>query len=214
MAAIETVTCPICGYEQKIKLHSVIDADEHLDLKIKLMDGAFFEHTCEHCGKTYDAHHQVVYGDKKNGVLIYYARDELEIAHAYDAIHQLSGSFDNKKMTRVVTSYQELIEKVRISDMHLDDRIIEIMKVAILNSIAESQELDQIDEMTCWIADDGNMTFGIFGNNTGTVLVQKEFYYYIALKCQLLLDKQLPNPIDVGLDFAIDFIERNNFKFK
>jgi transcription elongation factor Elf1 len=207
----ETITCPYCGSKQEIKLHSVVNGQTNIALKKKLLEGTFFEHTCPNCGEVHEIHYQVVYGNVDQGVTIYYTKNPFELSHATELLQKIINNSVECKMARVVTSYMSLMEKIRIADCGLDDRIVEIVKIALLTSLNKDHNLGHVDEIYCWIQDDGNLLFEIFGDNTSSVVINKQFYSEISNKCTRLLDAQYHDPINVDLDFAIEFIDRNKF---
>lgn len=210
----DTVVCPHCGHKQKMPVWGIVSATENTKKKNEIINGTFFECTCKNCGETNVIAYSMLYHDDVRETMLYHVQSMLGIADARRAIEdrRRGVSEANDCKIRIVTSPNSLKEKVLLCDHGLDDRIIELMKALIVEEIAVKKDIGQIDEVLCWVRDDGNFDFDIFADEVGTLTVKKTFYHYVEMKTKALLNKQYPNPIEVNMDFALEFLSKNRFQ--
>lgn len=190
-----------------------VDGTVNTRTKQRILGGSFFEHKCKCCGETSFIPHSMLYEDPLNNLTVFHTQTILGVADAYRTIDDRDDLNDDDHQVRIVTSANALREKVRIFDKELDDRIIEIMKALILEELCTKKNLGRVDEILCWVRDgDGNFEIDVLAEHIGSMTVKRDFYYYLENKVKHLLDKQYPNPKEVGIDFAIEFLERNHFR--
>lgn len=210
---IDVITCPYCGHKQNMTFWGVVDANENPKIKQRILNGTFFEQTCKACGEQHLVSYPMLYEDKENRLMIYLNSTPLGISTAQEAIDSRRNVVAEKDdmRIRIVTSPNYLREKLRIFDMGFDDRVVEIVKALILEKVCQEKSLGPVDDVLCWIHNNGDMDVDIFANNTGTLTVKKDFYKYVEGKVKKQLDSQAPNPSEVNLGFAIEFLARNHF---
>ena len=213
---IDKIICPYCSNQQNMTFWTVVNADENTRIRKKILDGTFFEQTCKSCGEIHYVTYPMLYQDDTNRFMLYHTSGILEISTAQQAIEKRRNiiSARNDYRIRIVTSPNELREKTRIFEKNLDDRVIEIIKVLVLERLSEQKLAGHIDEILCWICDNGDMDIDVLADTTGALTLEKDFYNYVESKTKILLNSQEPNPSEVNLDFAIDFLTRNRFIFE
>ena len=210
----DLVTCPHCGHKQRMPIWGIVNATENKRKKHEIMNGTFFECTCKNCGETNIITYSMLYHDDVNSMMIYHVQSTLGITDAHIAINdrrKYIKDTDDCKI-RIVTSPNELKEKIILCENNLDDRIIELMKALIVEELSVRKELGNIDSVLCSVRDDGNFDFDVFADETGTLTVKRSFYDYIEKKTRALLNRQCPNPIEVNMDFALNFLSQNHFQ--
>ena len=109
------------------------------ELKEKLLDRSLVTFHCEKCGHAAGVDQGLLYHDMDRHVMIMagcQSPDEL------GPLEPLVQKFQAEYLLRLVGSINELIEKVLILDADLDDRAVEVFKVALMASIEESQRGD------------------------------------------------------------------------
>jgi hypothetical protein len=209
---IGTLTCPHCGNKNKLTFWAVVNKNENPRIAQRVRSGNIFSHKCKHCGKESIASYNTVYEDEENKMMIFYSKSLIDIADAHSAIRmRKENTVGDNCNIRIVDSPNALKEKIRLFELGYDDRIIEIMKAAVLENKCESvREFGQIKEIVCWPVNDQYFELSIIGEVTKEYLLKKELYDMIKGKTKNMLAKE-ECPVEVNLDFAIDFIERNNF---
>ena len=210
---IDTISCPHCGHKQNITIWGVVDASVNTKTKQKILNGTFFEQICKSCGEPHLVSYPMLYEDKANRLMIYHNTTQLGISNAQEAIdsrRKVVAEKDDMRI-RIVTSPNYLREKLRIFEMGLDDRIVEVVKALVLEKLCKEKDLGPVEDVLCWVHNNGDMDIDVFAEQTGSVTVNKSFYSYVEGKVKRQLDEQYPNPSEVNLGFAIEFLDRNHF---
>ena len=130
------ITCPACQHRQAFITWHSINVTFDPELKEKLLDRSLVTFHCEKCGHTASVNQGLLYHDMDRHVMIMLGcqnPDELE------SPEPLVQEFQADYSLRLVGSMNELIEKVLILDEDLDDRAVEVFKVALIANIAESR---------------------------------------------------------------------------
>lgn len=137
---MEPITCPNCKTEQKIKVWESIDVSVSPKEKQKILDGDFFKFSCKKCDFEAPLAYNCLYSDVENKLLIWLIPELTdEIKEKLSVADTLKG--DEKHDTsdyiyRIVTTPNELKEKIMIKDEGLDDRIVELLKMVYLSQIS------------------------------------------------------------------------------
>ncbi len=117
-----TVACPACSAPGKVTLHSTIQVATEPDLKDALLAGKLSVFTCEKCGQRARIAHPMLYADNARNFFV-----QLDPEGTIDL-----GSIEKKpRLSRRVRESNSLIEKIRIEDAGLDDRVIELWKLLL-----------------------------------------------------------------------------------
>lgn len=210
---VETITCFACGSKRKATLWAIVNSLENTKIKKKVVDGTIFEYKCPTCGEINFITYPMLYEDDANKFMVYYAGSLLEIAEAQQIIDKrrsnIKSSDDN--IIRIVNSPNALSEKVRLLEENIDDRVIEIMKVILLDNVSKKKLAEHVDEVLCSIRPDGDFDFDFLGERPGSLLVKRDFYKYVEDKCKKFFKNQDENPTEVNIDWAIEFIEKYHF---
>ena len=139
------ITCPKCGKESDFTIWQSVNTSLDPDMKEKILSRELFKFVCPHCGAEIEIDYPFLYHQMKDKIMIYYVQDE----EGYnDAVKVFSGEApegkqDTEKLVmgdylrRIVTSQNDLIEKIRIFDDGRDDRLIEIMKAYFVEPVAK-----------------------------------------------------------------------------
>ena len=125
-----SVVCPGCGTAHECKLVQSINARTAPDDKRRLLAGELNACACA-CGRRTQLAATVVFHDPDADVLYQVCLgDEAEVAEAEDVMRSVGGA----GARRIVPSLNALVEKVKLLDVGLDDRAIEMTKVLLLAS--------------------------------------------------------------------------------
>ena len=130
------IGCPQCGAAVRTRMWPGVCAQEHPELRAKILDEAFFDWTCPECGYTAQFEYPCLYHDKERKFMVYVAPSgsgqEFQPVDVSDQFPQLAGV---KK--RVVATPAELKEKILIFEAGLDDYAVELVKFALADVLAE-----------------------------------------------------------------------------
>jgi hypothetical protein len=141
-------TCPHCGNKFEITIYPVINlqSDEHLYKDLFSLD--LFKIKCSKCKKVTLIQYDMFVIDmfKKYIINLYvtknvskFINDKTNLINGLLANPVYKDVIDKVKYTRIVTSLNELLEKLLIFDYDLNDKLIEIMKL----SVYEKDRLDK-----------------------------------------------------------------------
>jgi hypothetical protein len=125
-----SVRCPACNREHEAKLVQSINARHNPELKARLLAGDLNLLDCE-CGKRTLLAATLLYHDPDRDFFCQAcpggdaAMDEGEAAFR---------AIGNTGTCRLVPTQNALVEKVKILDANLDDRVVEVLKVLLLAS--------------------------------------------------------------------------------
>ena len=122
------VACPACALEADVPITQSINAREKPELKARLLTGDFNLLACERCGKRTQLETSLSFHDPD--------REYFCVATpGNDALGEAAlGEVGNIGTRRLVPSKNALVEKVKILDADLDDRVVEVLKVLLLAS--------------------------------------------------------------------------------
>jgi hypothetical protein len=126
----QPITCPGCNATSAARIHRSVNVTTEPALKEQLLTGRLFTFTCPSCGRpTRVVHPELVYQDVRGGYLL-----QMDALGRFDAasLRGLEGSLPG--VTRVVRDSNALLEKVKVFDAGLDDRVIEVLKLVLVSS--------------------------------------------------------------------------------
>ncbi len=128
----ETIRCPGCGGSQDVTVWGRIDVADNPDLKSNLLDGGLGRDKCRACGHLIEIRHDLLYHDSEKHLAIWLRHlDDESVLGVVDLPTIVDESLSDDYVRRIVHSYQELVEKVRIVDAGLDDFEVELIKLII-----------------------------------------------------------------------------------
>lgn len=211
----DLATCPHCGHEQTVTVWAIVNGDINTRTKSKIINGSFFDYVCKHCGETFTVLYPTLYEDDTNHIMIYCANTPMQESIAIQTVLQRRDSVKEEEdyRIRVTSAPEKWREKVSLAAHGFDDRLVEIMKVALLEKLNNDGSLGNVEDVMCWYdKEDANFELEIFGDRHCLVGVRGDFYKYIKDKCESTLNRKEPNPIIVDIPWAIDFLEDNHFR--
>lgn len=150
-----TLKCPKCSQNMEVEQWSAINGDKNPQQKLKLLQGTLFQSACKNCGNPVTVGYPVIYHDTKQNYMIWLVYDDEEVSHVTDYFKK-SKSYqtdpnndDDEKVDpacrqRIVRSADALREKIMIFDSGLDDKIMEIMKLAYAQQAQRNLRSDNI----------------------------------------------------------------------
>lgn len=129
--------CPNCGFHQEVQYWGSINSDLNPELKARLMEGELNTYTCRQCSEVIQLGVAALYHDMSRGYMIYLLHDKEQHRQAEKELAGFIAMLPNYRF-RLVDQEIHLIEKIRIFEDGLDDRIVELIKMLILNQVLEA----------------------------------------------------------------------------
>jgi hypothetical protein len=135
-----TITCPECNHEQQFTVWHSVNVTLDPALKDKVLDRSLTTFDCEDCGYMATIEQNLLYHDTERQLTIlrHPNPDEPEglANESFGLLSTLSGKgYDY----RLVTTMNELVEKVLIWEDGLDDRAVEVFKLVVWQALDEDQ---------------------------------------------------------------------------
>lgn len=154
----EEVLCPHCANEESVVIWERVHVQEDLDLKERVLKKEVQSFECANCGETTVMAEPFLYVDSEAKLVFYYCpeyRDLLEKNRSLVATMPLPAATDLLGVSaseaaayklRLVTNYNDLIEKIHLEDAGLEDRLMELVKLAMRTRLldAEDKKLSEI----------------------------------------------------------------------
>ena len=140
----QVLTCPVCKCEQETELYPIVHATGDEDIKNKVMDGTLLQFKCNKCGHKTILKYDMLYEDMDRNLMIQLCNKDAVEQHD-ELMHKAKESFEGSlsasegKPThvtmRIVSEPNDLMEKVRLFESELDDRIVEMVKYLTLEHV-------------------------------------------------------------------------------
>lgn len=154
-----TLSCPRCDKALDFKTHEFIEFGLDADLKEKILKGTLFSAQCPDCGARFLAPFPVLVHVPAMNAMVQYSPladgEKVEekaqaltaaIAEQADLFAEFMPGI-SKKMdlpVRLTMTPVEFFEKVAVLDAGLDDRVLEIMKVLMLQELATDPDWSDV----------------------------------------------------------------------
>jgi len=92
-----------------------------------LLDGSLLRFQCKDCGEASELVYPMLYHDMERSVMLWLvlSREETEAKSAFG----LNDAFMRHYQFRFVYTWEQLVEKIRILESELDDRLVELVKL-------------------------------------------------------------------------------------
>ena len=154
------VVCPKCGAEFTFRTWKSINTMLDPQMKEAVRDGSAFMAECPECGAKTLVDYEFQYHQMEDDLMIYYV-------HGQDSVDEICAMLSEQKedddiftgllkdhyTVRIVRSLNQFREKLAILDAGLDDRVVELCKLAFLGSV--QQKTDTPMERTELLFDQG-----------------------------------------------------------
>ena len=204
---IEKVTCPSCHHEGDFELWDSINTALDPEMKEKVLNQSIFLYTCPSCGETFRLNYSTLYHQMEDLVMIYLV-PESEVKKTYEIFYEKNALADfhtEKYLNRIVTSANQLIEKIKIFDAGKDDRIIELVKLLAADSILKNNPAIDFDELRFAVDDDGTNILVIInkGEITGAVDIEN-MYEFASSHCDDFKDLRDDEDIVINREWILN----------
>lgn len=195
---IKNIVCPKCNKEVEVKAYESINVTLNEQIRKKVMDEDIFYFKCENCKKKFEVTYPFLYNDMENKLMVYFIPNEN--MNTVDTTQIKQKSLLKEIDKRVVSSVNELKEKVIIKDFSLDDMAMELTKFAV-SRVQEKKNNKKVNSIYFCKVDrkTNKLVFAIFfASDKKPVFKEVEFEVY-----------EKAHHITQG--FAKDYIKTNNF---
>ena len=197
----DELKCPKCGQAHAWKKYVTINALEKMDMKKKVLRNEIFQFTCEKCEFKAPLTYNSLYADPKKKLMIYLA-PVMETA-VEDKLEELN-ELQRGGVKRLVDNINDLKEKILIVDNHLDDRVIELLKIAYIGRIKKEMEGDTMQDIL-FDYSGGQLWFLLFFEKKGIGRMPLDLEHYRQIERQYrmgILDQSTDTFMKVDLEWA------------
>ena len=137
-----------------------------------------------------------------------YLVPESEVEKTYEMFYGENALFDfrtEKYLARIVTSPNQLVEKIQIFDAGKDDRIMELVKLLATDSILKNDPDKEFDELRFAVNADGTNIFVIInkGEITGAVDIDN-MYEFASSHCNDFKDLRDDDEIVINREWILN----------
>lgn len=124
------VTCDNCKNTYDVMVHTSVNASLDPELREAIFTGALFKSKCDHCGFINRIDYDVLYHDMKNKFMVWLTLPDHEnvIFFQRHTLKLTSKNLGKDYVLRISRYPHHFVEKIRVLESRLDDRLIELYK--------------------------------------------------------------------------------------
>lgn len=212
------VLCPHCASEESVVIWERVLVQEDPDLKERILKKDLQAFECSNCGETVIMAEPFLYIDNAAKQVFYYCPEYKDLLDDNRALVQtiplpkasellgLPEAEASDYRLRLLTTYNDLIEKIHLQDAGLDDRLMELVKLAMRTRLLEA-EGKKLSDIYFLLAENEGMLFQVLEEESGwnSFETSREAYDN-ALK---MVARDLPPDTGwllVDLQWALDYV--------
>lgn len=204
---MEKIICPSCHHDGDFEVWDSINTVLDPEMKEKVLNQSIFLYTCPNCGETFRLNYPILYHQMEDLVMIYLV-PESEVEKTYEIFYEKNALADfhtEKYLNRIVTSANQLVEKIQIFDAGKDDRIMELVKLLATDSILKNDPDKEFDELRFAVDDDGTNILVIInkGEITGAVDIDN-MYEFASSHCDDFKDLRDDEDIVINREWILN----------
>jgi len=141
----EELVCPECDFEQEFIVYDSVNVSLNPEAKKQVITGELTTFTCEGCGYQMEVVYPFLYHDMENKLMIWMNPDDQLDPNGPANKQFLFGTLlDDSYRYRIVSTREEMVEKISIFDDDLDDKPLEMLKYYIRESfLSKDDDPDQ-----------------------------------------------------------------------
>ena len=172
------VLCPHCASEEHVVMWDRVHVQEDPDLKERILKKDLQTFACSNCGETVIMAEPFLYVDSEAGQVFYYCpqykelleneRERLEtmvLPNAAELLALPEKEADHYRL-RLCTQYNDLLEKIHLQAAGLDDRLMELVKLAMRTRLMEA-EGKNLSEIYFIAAEADSLFFQVLEDESG-----------------------------------------------
>ena len=154
------IVCPKCGEMINVHIKEFVDVTTDPVYKEQMLNGTFFLAKCPECGDETLMEYPLMYIDSEKKLNIYMSPEhEDDLLEQLNSIQVPYGEEEDEAVFRVTSGCDALLEKILIAEKNRDDRVIELYKLIVAESLKE--ELPGISSAQFLYYYEGNEEFFI-----------------------------------------------------
>ena len=156
------VTCPACQEKSQAKLWTSVNVTLEPDLRDAVLNESLFLWTCPKCGQQSLLSYPCLYHDMTNRFMVYLVpgakQESLTDSQAEDRYPELNGI-----SKRLAVDFNQMKEKILIFENGLDDRAVELTKLA-MTKVAFKKHQQELEKgyFCAKDPDSGHLAFTFF----------------------------------------------------
>ena len=221
----QSIKCLKCKKASDFEFYESINTALDPKLKQRVKNFDIFKFVCPHCGSEQFVNYSFLYHQMEDQIMIFYCQDEEEVnkvrsLYAEDFATATDENGVERPIDtsgyrrRIVIGADELVEKIRIFDAGLDDRLMEIYKVMLFGQMqAELAEIpggSDVDEVFVDEQLDGSLdlVFVAQGRAVGAVPFAQEMYDVIKAQYEAAVTHLAAVEPVIDQDWAFDFLAK------
>ena len=128
---IESISCPECGTSADFKVYDSINVSNDPKLKILLLEGELTTFICPNCNYDVQVSSDLLYHDMDKKIFIWLKYPDGNQQPSVDPRAEVILGITEGYNCRLVTSLNDLIEKILVFDDGYDDLDIEVLKALV-----------------------------------------------------------------------------------
>jgi len=219
----QQIACLKCKKKSDFEFYGSINTMLDPTLKQRVKNFDIFKFICPHCGSEQFVNYSFLYHQMEDKLMIFYCQDEEEVAKVrslyaddFDTALNAQGESETIDTTgyrrRIVIGADNLVEKIRIFDAGLDDRLVEIYKVLLYGQmqteLAAMPGGDAVDDVFVDEQLDGSLNFVFVadGRAVGAVAFSQDVYEVIANQYRDAVERLAPTEPVINQDWAFDIL--------
>lgn len=221
----QSIKCLKCKKESDFEFYGSINTALDPKLKQRVKNFDIFKFICPHCGSEQFVNYSFLYHQMEDKFMIFYCQDDEEVAkvralYAEDFATATDENGQERPIDtsgyrrRIVIGADNLVEKIRIFDAGLDDRLIEVYKIMLFGQMqAELAEIPggaDVDEVFLDEQLDGSLDFVFVaaGRAVGAVPFAQEVYDVVKGQYAEAVDRLAAAEPVIDQDWAFDFLAK------
>ncbi len=175
------VTCPGCGEVFSFDVHTLVNARRNPELRDLLVAGRLFEFICPNCGYSASLASPCLYLDPAHHFSIYLVANETMaagVADMFDGVAAEDGPV-GRSVKRIVLDRHDLRGRAIATESGFDDRVVEILKIAIAGSakMQGSVAIDAVCTVNLIGLEGNDLVFSVSGENSSLTAVMPRGAY-------------------------------------
>lgn len=210
---LDKVQCAYCGTEGEFKVWESIDTMMNPETKELVKSGEIFKFHCPHCGEDTIVEYDTLYHQMEDKIMLHLVTEEESFQDAVKFYNDENPEAIMKKMAegyriRIVTSHNNLREKLVIFENNLDDRIIEMIKGMFIGKLMEDYPDYQLVEIVFCLGENGEYMLEFLSDSGECISTVFEKGMYEEL-CEEWVPKmpKLNEELFVTIETVLHYIE-------
>lgn len=217
---IISAQCPHCQADIDIPYYEEINVAKEPEMKEAILSGEFFRFSCPNCGKDIPVVGPLLYHDPQVPTILYFIPPEFDqstdkLDEVLAMIQGMEGDKTSIYQVRQVSTIDKLLEKIYIQDAGLDDRVVELVKLAYLKHYGDQLQAKGTIHASIYVpapnGEEAQIVF-ILGDehDMASVDFSKDYYVHFATEYaeKLKSDEAVNKVQKIDENWAASFITK------